>query len=401
MGILAEQKIKLFYDNFSADQIETVKNYLIKRRKIRKKEIFKIVFDISSCCNLNCIGCGTSAFKAEINNHNHFASLENINDTFQKICKFSEKYHIEPFIYIGGGEPLLHPEIISIIHMASDLFDKNVGIDTNANAKMAFRTITKLIPYLSYIGISLNGMKEYHNWWTGDKDSFDKTVEVIKNLCLEGLSDHFEVTSIVTRKNIKEYQEYVNFLKGMNVKNVSIHRAMPVGRMLALMNIVPDNKQYFKLLYFVAGHSTENFKIHLHHSIEDIHSALLLGEINEEATLGNPEKNSAIGINFDGNVYFDPWCTSGCWRSLNAGNLFKSESLDVLLDKKNTQFYEACQIVRLQKRCNSCQILCSGGSRVAAAANAMYFSNCTKPLKKLTAIDPACPLYEEESLYGS
>lgn len=392
---LKGEKIKLFYENFSIDQLETVKEYLLKRSKSKEKEYFKIVFDISSNCNLNCRGCGTGASKIGTHSGIGFTSFKDISNILRKIHIFSERYNVKPFVYLGGGEPLLHPEIIPIVKMASDFFEKNVGIDTNATANEAFNTIIELIPYLSYVGISLNGMKEYHNWWTKTEESYDKTIEVIKRLCSEGLSEYFEVTSIATTKNIDDYEKFVQLLKEIGVVNFSIHRAMPVGRMLSLMDFVPNNIQYFKLLCFVANNSTNDFNIHLHHSLEELHAALLLDEINEHNKLGNPEKSSAIGINFDGNVYFDPWCTSGCWRELNAGNLINANSLEELLNKKNTQFYIACQSVISKKRCNSCQIHCLGGSRVAAASNAMFLSKIEKPLQKLLAIDPACPLYEE------
>lgn len=392
---LKGEKIKLFYGNFSIDQIETVKEYFSKRSKSRDKEYFKIVFDISSSCNLNCRGCGTSAFKISEHSDNGFTSFKDISDILQKINKFSEKCNVKPFIYLGGGEPLLHPEIVPIVKMASEFFERNVGVDTNATANGAFNTIVELLPYLSYVGISLNGVKEYHNWWTKTEDSYEKTIEVIKKLCREGLSEHFEVTSIATKKNIDDYEKFVRLLKEIGVVNFSIHRAMPVGRMLTLMDFVPNNIQYFKLLCFVANNAKDDFNIHLHHSIEELHAALLLDEVNEYNKLGNLERSSAISINFDGNVYFDPWCTSGCWRNLNAGNLLKANSLEELLDKKKTQFYVACQSVMSKDRCNSCQIHCSGGSRVAAASNAIFMSKSVEPLEELLAIDPACPLYEE------
>jgi len=116
------KKIKLFYENFSIDQIETVKEYLSKRSKSRDKEYFKIVFDISSSCNLNCRGCGTGAFKISEHSGKGFTSLKDISDILQKINNYSEKCNVKPFIYLGGGEPLLHPEIVPIVKMASEFF---------------------------------------------------------------------------------------------------------------------------------------------------------------------------------------------------------------------------------------------------------------------------------------
>lgn len=392
-GKFREEKIKLFYSNFSNDQVKIVKKYLLNRKKSRE-EYFKIVFDISSNCNLNCRGCGTNAAKMGACSDNASMSFEDINNILQKIYEYSQKHGVKPFIYLGGGEPLLHPEIVPIVKRASKLFGKNIGIDTNATIKEAFNTIVGLMPYLSYVGISLNGLKEYHNWWTKNEYSFDNTKNVINKLCSEGLSDYFEVTSIATKKNIGDYEKFLHILKEMEVSNFSIHRAMPVGRMFTLMDLIPNNVQYFELLCIVADNVQKGYNIHLHHSLEEIHSALLLEETKEYSNFGNPEKNSSICINFDGNVYFDPWSTSGLGKNLNAGNLLNIDNLDELLAKENTYFYEVCESVRSKKRCNLCPIHCSGGSRIAAASNEMFLRENMEFLESLLAIDPACPLYE-------
>ncbi len=393
---MCEEKLKSFYNHFSMEQIEVVKKYLIKRREHRGEEYFKVVFDISPKCNLSCRGCGTNAVRAENLGAVDFIPLEDIINVFDKIYDFCQKHNVKPFIYLGGGEPLLHPQIMTVIKRASELFDRNVGIDTNATLKEAADTITEMIPYLSYVGISLNGLRDYHNWWTKDENSFDNTVRVIRSLCSEGLSDYFEVTSIATRSNIDDYERFINFLKEIEVKNFSIHRAMAVGRMASLVSLMPDSVQYFRLLCLMANNSTDTFSVHMHHSIEEIHSALLLGEGNECSKLGNPEKNSSIGINYDGNVYFDPWCTSGKWRKFSAGNLLNADSLDELLFNKNTLFYRACQSITDKQRCKTCNMPCTGGSRIAAASNAMVLKKSMDSediLEQLTAVDPACPLY--------
>ena len=393
---LCEEKLKVFYNHFSREQIEGVKKYLIKRREHRGEEYFKVVFDISPKCNLNCRGCGTNAVRAEELGALDFIPLEDIIHIFEKIYAFCQKHNVKPFIYLGGGEPLLHPQIMTVVKRASELFDRNVGIDTNATLKEAADTITEIIPYVSYVGISLNGLRDYHNWWTQDENSFDNTVRVIRRLCAEGLSDYFEVTSIATRSNIDDYESFLNFLKEIGVKKFSIHRAMPVGRMASLMNLMPDNVQYFKLLCLMASNSADTFRVHMHHSIEEIHSALLLGEGNECSKLGNPENNSSIGIHYDGSVYFDPWCTSGRWRKLSAGNLLNAHGLDELLFNKNTLFYRACESITAQQRCKTCNMPCTGGSRIAAASNAMIWEKSMDSediLEQLKALDPACPLY--------
>ena len=84
---------------------------------------------------------------------------------------------------------------------------QSVGIDTNATLSDSLEQIRKALPCLGYIGISVNGLREYHNRWSGrpEIDPYGRSMGVVQDLCRDPRArDKLEVTSVATRENIRE-----------------------------------------------------------------------------------------------------------------------------------------------------------------------------------------------------
>lgn len=361
-------------------------------------------------CDLCCIGCGTNAkYVQETCLSDVHPTFEEIALVLKKIKDYSDKTHKSVFINIGGGEPFLRKDIIDVLKLASAYFSPQcVGVDTNASLPNSSKLIKDALPYINYIGISINGLENYHNWWAGNKkiNPFARATSVIKELCKDDtVADKIEVTSVATTKNMKELPKLMEFLVSLGIKKYSIHRAVPVGRMAHNIAIIPNSSEYLDLLINMIKESKKfDIDFHLHHSIESIHASLLLGlNTYSQDRIGNPDASSSIGIEPSGNVVFDPWCTSGIWQQLTSGNLLSYETkLEDLLDPQNGSCLELAKYYTAPHlRCKGCPNPCSGGSRVIAAA---YFlkdinlNNITDShiLEAMTEIDPACPYYDKK-----
>lgn len=401
---------KDFYSGISEDQMEMLKTHLKSRFEFRKnKREFGVVFDILHQCDLNCRGCGTNAsFTNEKSVEVTTPAIVDIIKVFAKIKAYGDENGIPVFVNIGGGEPFLRKDIIEILKSASEHFGvPGVGVDTNGTLDNSFELITEALAYVSYVGISINGLEEYHNWWAGNKkiNAFQRSLEVVKQLCSNTeYVDKIEVTSVATKSNIVEIPSLMDLLQSIGVKNYSLHRAMPIGRMARHPELIPDAHEYLNLLLAIIERSkTNGLAVHLHHSIESIHATLLLG-LNTYAPdkIGNPDAGSSLGIEPEGHLVFDPWCTTGIWKSISGGNIY-----DDAVDFKSaiegtgsgTIFDLAKTYTAPHLRCQGCENECSGGSRIAAAANALNNIDESEItdlhiLDAMTKVDPACPLYE-------
>ena len=74
---------------------------------------------------------------------------------------------------------------------------------------------------VSYIGISINGLHDYHNWWANNNaiDAYNRAMKVVAELCKnEVFSNKLEVTSVATTKNITTLTVLMDELAKIGVK---------------------------------------------------------------------------------------------------------------------------------------------------------------------------------------
>ncbi len=396
-----------WYGSFDKKDIELVKDYLKQRYETKQiKKQISVVFDLLHQCDIQCKGCGTNATYCDLKSiDSPELDMNSVVRVLEKIDQYAQKMGMPVFINFGGGEPFLRKDMLSILHAAADIFSpENIGIDTNGTLDNSYELIKEASVYCNYIGISVNGLEEYSSWWVGNNriNAYERQIEVIRKLCSDPLvREKVEVTSVATQKNIEDIPKLMEILNELNVKNYSVHRSIPVGRMRYISNLVPDAMDYFKLLISLVKKASElNMNCHLHHSIESIHTSLLLGmDTFVYDKIGNPDIASSIGIEPSGEVVYDPWCTTGCWKKLTAGNVISSDvSLYDLVNSKSSAFEQSKIYINRNSRCRGCQEKCSGGSRVVAAVERIngfkdediaiediYDAMCEK--------DPSCPLY--------
>lgn len=394
------------YEQLSSDEMERLRKYLDSRfAKRRSANKIGVVFDILHSCILRCVGCGTNAcYQATETPVACAPSLKEIELVFQKLRTFSDDTGKDIFVNIGGGEPFLRSDIVEIIQLASSYFGcDNVGVDTNAALEHSDSMIRSVMPYLSYVGVSINGLKEYHNWWAHcDFDAFSRALHTVNSLCgTDEYRKKIEVTSVATKQNLNELPMLMELLAQGGVMNYSVHRAMAVGRMSLHPELIPDAADYLRLFVdLLTASETNGLNFHIHHSIESIHAALLLGiDTYAYDHIGNPDGLSSIGIDPECNVVFDPWCTAGIWKKLSAGNLLTSnQSISELIHAPNSVFEKAAACTSFSSKCNGCQVKCSGGSRIVAATNSLRGRNINNTSEEeiytaMQTVDPACPLY--------
>lgn len=387
---------------FSVEKIDTVKEYLVSRYTKKKKKL-TIVFDLLHVCNLNCIGCGTDS-NSEMETST--MTYNQVMNVLKKIKTYNKEENVEVFINFGGGEPLLRPDIIEIISLAAELFGyENIGIDTNATLYNSVELLSSIAPNVSYIGVSVNGTKTYHNWWAGTgNDVYQKTINAIKTLCRnKEIANKLEVTTIPTRDNASEVKVLMSILSQIGVKKYSLHRAMPVGRMGSIIKSMElDADTYFELFVETIFHAKKmGIEAHFHHSLEEIYASLIcdLDTYCETNSFGLNTQNS-IGINPQGLVTINPWCSSGIWSNLFLGNILNDGiELHNIFNNSSYIINQLRANVSFEQRCNGCKTCCSGGSRIVAASRAMDEYNKQLEMEDLitamSAKDPGCIMLEE------
>lgn len=405
-------------EGLTIDQVNLVEEHLRKRFEKRKIESdLKLVYDVLPECNLQCRGCSVNPIfvnqTTPITEMRLKPSFEQVLSVLWKVKRYVDNHGKTCFINFGGGEPFLRKDFDEIVIKASELFGSNsIGVDTNGTIDGQEARVEKLQGHFSYLGVSIDGLEEYHNWWRGGRikgGAFKKTMSFLREIInIPLVIDNIEVTSVATRDNLDQIPRLMDLLHDLGVRKYSVHRAMPVGRMSKMHHLVPNAKQYFRLLVtLVESASKMNMDVHLHHSIESIYTTLLLGfDTYTPVRIGNPDACSSLGILPGGEVVFDPWTTTGVHRTLVGGNLLDDEELDSIFERVSDKPLSHSRMsVNREFRCYGCEMKCSGGSRTAAATQHVMLRRsqlvpksvtADQMLESMIAVDPACPLYVEE-----
>ena len=397
------------------NEYEAIVAYLRTRAKeVRGKETFGVVYDITRVCNLECAHCCVNAIFTRDGSRAKFeTTTEEVFTILRRVHSYiSSRSFPNAFLIFGGGEPTLRPDFIDIVKFACELFGQSsIGMNTNGTTVSA-DYLKELSPYLGFIEISIDGFEVYHNAWRDPKQRsgllspYQRTLDLVREVVTDDeIAEKLEVSSVVTTDNLPELRAFVEYLAQIGIRNYSIHRAMPVGRMGLRLNKVPSMEQYVRLLLDVAWlrKDTPFRSLHLHHSLESIYSVLFLGYDIHASDLLMGSGRHSIGIDPHGNVYFDPWSVVPPFNKLSAGNLLSDKAeLEEIVEGHESLIRLADETVKQELRCRGCRMKCSGGMRFNALSHFLfsrlgrkiYKAQVSDMIAGFSEIDPACPLYE-------
>lgn len=401
--------VESLVSKYSEAQLNILKTHLRNRySSTSQNKKFNVIIDLLHQCDINCLGCGTNAVCISAQKVNvKQMKIEDIQKIVLQINDYAHQHELIPFINFGGGEPFLRADILNVLKLASDIIGKeNVGIDTNGTLEDSYELLKEALNYVGYIGISINGLHDYHNWWANNKnfDAYQRAIDTLSRLNkIKGASEIIEVTTVATKKNYRSIPLLMKKLSDIGVKNYSVHRAMPVGRMKYWTDeLIMSPEEYFDTLVLLSNQAKElGMNAHMHHSIEAIYANALLN-INTyymKNTLQTSARSS-VSIDPSGELLIDPWCTVGIWRKLSLGNIMaRGFSFDTSFDENGQLLQEIHEAYSLGKRCKGCKKGCSGGSRLVAAATALNKKENSLIDRKviidaLCEVDPACYMAE-------
>ena len=132
-----------------------------------------VIWNLIRRCNLKCKHC--YAISADHDFPGELTS-EQINTTMDDLKAFRV-----PVLILSGGEPLLRPDIFEISRRAKDM-GFYVGLSTNGTliTEQNIGAITGAD--YNYVGISLDGTRDTHDMFRGEKGAFDASLQGVR-LC--------------------------------------------------------------------------------------------------------------------------------------------------------------------------------------------------------------------------
>lgn len=202
-----------------------------------------LFIELTDNCNLRCLHCGSNCGPEKA----AFISTEMVLDFLKQL---KEDFSACDFmICLTGGEPLLHPGFQTIVKAINDC-DIPWGMTTNAT--LIDEKVALMLKNLGMgsISISIDGLKDSHEWLRRVPGCFDKAVEGIKNLQKEG--HRVQVTTVVSKKNLLELERLYEFMTSIDVDSWRVVNLEPIGRANTELQDASLNVEEIKsILYFI------------------------------------------------------------------------------------------------------------------------------------------------------
>ena len=349
-----------------------------------------VVWNMTRRCNLRCVHCYSSSQNIRYGNELTTAEAKAM---IRDLATFGS-----PVILFSGGEPLMHRGLPELARYAVDqgmraVISTNGTLITRQNAA-AFKEIG-----LSYVGVSLDGMKVTHDHFRGVEGAFDTAMKGIR-ICRD-LGIKVGVRFTINRNNVADVPAIFDLLEKENIPRCCFYHLVYSGRGSKLIEEDLSHDQTRALLDLIMDRTKDLFSRGLEKEIltVDNHAdgpylylrlqkenpgraaeVLELLKMNE----GNSSGNGIACISWDGEIHADQF-----WRGISFGNVRKRPFSEIWTDTGN----ELMAKLKDKKpyvtgRCAKCRWLdiCAGNFRVRSEA----------VTGDIWAPDPACYLTEEE-----
>jgi 12,18-didecarboxysiroheme deacetylase len=301
-------------------------------------------------------------------------------------------------VLFSGGEPLVRKDLVELADYA---VKRGMRAVISTNGTLITRSVAQALKEvgLSYVGISLDGMREVNDRFRGVKGSFDRAMAGIKHCQEAGIKVGLRFT--INRMNAAEIPAIFDLLEERDIPRVCFYHLVYTGRGSDLIEedlsheetrrvvdlIIDRTKDLHargkpKEVLTVDNHADGPY-VYLRMLKEDSSRAqevLELLKMNE----GNSSGRGIGCVSWDGEVHADQF-----WRHHSFGNVRErpfSEIWTDLSDPLMARLKDKKQYVT--GRCATCRWLdiCAGNFRVRPEA----------VTGDLWASDPACYLTDEE-----
>jgi radical SAM protein with 4Fe4S-binding SPASM domain len=256
---------------------------------------------------------------------------------------------------------------------------------------------------LSYVGVSLDGMRETNDRFRGVSGAFEAALKGIRNCQDAGIKVGLRFT--INRRNAADIPQMFDLIEKENIPRICFYHLVYAGRGSALMKEDLDGAETRRVVDLIIDRTGDLHRrgkavevltvdnhadgpyLHLRMKKEDSARA---GEVLDLLRM-NGGNSSGVGIgciSWDGRVHADQF-----WRHYSFGNVRERPFSEIWEDVSDPVMFKLKEKKKyVTGRCASCRWLevCAGNFRVRAEA----------ATGDLWAPDPACYLTDEEIGHG-
>jgi 12,18-didecarboxysiroheme deacetylase len=349
-----------------------------------------VVWNTTRACNLNCIHCYARAVHRS--NERELTTEQGLN-LIDDMAGFGV-----PVILFSGGEPLLRPDLTELARYAVDKGMRAV-ISTNGTLIDEEKATTLKDAGVSYVGISLDGLKNVNDHFRRMQGAFKMTLNGIKNCKKAGLKVGLRFT--MNKINVDQVPGIFDLVEEMNIERICFYHLVYSGRGSDLIDqdlSHDETRQIVDLIMdrtrdmYNRGVKKEVLTVDNHADGPYLYLRMLkennprAGEVLELLKMnGGNSSGQGIGcINWDGSVYADQF-----WRQHSFGTILSMPFSHIWSDLTNPLMAQLKDKNRyVTGRCARCRWLDICGGNFRARAEAVSGD--------VWGEDPACYLSDKE-----
>jgi 12,18-didecarboxysiroheme deacetylase len=178
-----------------------------------------VVWNCTKRCNLKCKHCYSAS--------NNQPAPDELTDDEAKVMIDDLAAFGAPVILFSGGEPLMRPGVIDLISYARAAGLRAV-VSTNGNLidkPMAARLAEA---GLSYVGVSLDGLKDINDKFRGVDGAFDRALAGIRN-CIEA-EVKVGLRFTLNKHNLKDVSGIFDLIEAEGIPRVCFYHLVDTGR---------------------------------------------------------------------------------------------------------------------------------------------------------------------------
>ena len=332
-----------------------------------------VVWNVGQRCNLKCIHCYSQSkdiiYPNELTTREAKAMLDDLAD------------YGAPVILFSGGEPLMRPDLLELIGYAKE---KGLRAVISTNGTLITREKANELKTfgLSYVGISLDGLKETNDRFRGISGAFDGALAGIRNCMSVGIKVGLRFT--INKRNAHDIPGIFQLIEEENIPRVCFYHLVYSGRGSNLIEedlshqetrevvdlIINKTKEAHdkgrKIEVLTVDNHADGAYVYLRLLKENPKRAKDVFGTPPDGTKGNSSGKGLACISWDGEVYADQF-----WRQYSFGNIRKRKFSEIWEDTSNELMAKLKnKNPYIKGRCAKCKWLniCSGNFRARAEA---------------------------------
>lgn len=349
-----------------------------------------VVWNCTRRCNLRCVHCYSQSADLE---YTEQMSTKQGKELLDDLAEFGA-----PVILFSGGEPLMRSDLFELAEHAVGLGMRAV---VSTNGTLIEPDVAERLQKvgLSYVGVSLDGMRVTNDKFRGRKGAFDLALAGIRNCQAAGIKVGLRFT--INKRNAADVSDIFSLLRDENIPRVCFYHLVYAGRGTQLMNEDLDHQATRDVVDLIIdrtaalhaeGLDKEVLTVDNHADGPYLYMRMLREGRSRAADVltllrmngGNSSGNGIGCVSWDGSVHADQF-----WRHVSFGNVTERKFSEIWRDQSNPLMAKLKdKRPHVRGRCAACRFLdvCGGNFRVRAEA----------ATGDLWACDPACYLSDEE-----